>query len=110
MRVAHVTPAYHPARAYGGPPEAAYQLTAHLARHGCDVRVLTTDADGLDRVLDVDKTRELELEPRLLVRYCPRRLRHAAAPSLLHLLPGYVRWCDVVHLTAVYNFTTIPTL
>jgi len=110
MRIAHVTPAYYPARVYGGPPESTYQLTRHLARRGGEVRVLTTDANGLTRVLDVDKARELTLEAGLRVRYCPRWLFHAAAPSLLARLPELLRWCDVVHLTAVYNFTTIPTL
>jgi glycosyltransferase involved in cell wall biosynthesis len=110
FKVAHVMPAYYPARVYGGPTESTYQLTRHLARRGLDVRVLTTDADGLERVVDVDKSRELELAPGLRARYCPRRLRHAASPALLRWLPGYVRWSDVVHLTAVYNFTTLPTL
>jgi glycosyltransferase involved in cell wall biosynthesis len=30
--------------------------------------------------------------------------------ALLRALCGYLRWADVVHLTAVYNFPTIPTL
>ncbi len=110
MKVAHITPAYHPAWVYGGPPESTYQLTAHLARRGVDIRVLTTDANGLELVLDVDKSRELSFEPGLRVRYCPRRAVHAVAPTLLAHLPAYIAWCDVVHLTAVYNFTTLPTL
>jgi glycosyltransferase involved in cell wall biosynthesis len=36
-------------------------------------------------------------------------LRHSVSPELLRLLPEYVRWADVVHLTAVYNFPTFPT-
>lgn len=110
IKVAHVMPAYYPARVYGGPTESTYQLTRYLASGGLDVRVLTTDADGLDHVVDVDKSRELELAPGLRARYCPRRLRHAASPALLRWLPEVVRWSDVVHLTAVYNFTTLPTL
>lgn len=30
--------------------------------------------------------------------------------ALLRLLPRYIRWADVVHLSAVYSFPTIPTL
>ena len=26
------------------------------------------------------------------------------------LLPSYMRWADVVHLTGVYNFPTFPTI
>jgi glycosyltransferase involved in cell wall biosynthesis len=110
MKVAHVTPSYWPAFAYGGPPESAHQLSRHLARAGCDVRVLTTDANGKTQVVDVDTTRERELEPRLSVRYCARRIPESVAPELVALLWGYVAWCDVVHLNAVYNFTTFPAL
>lgn len=110
LRVAHITPAFHPARAYGGPTESAYQLSRALARRGCDVRVLTTDADGRDRVLDLDKTRELPLEPGFRVRYCPRKMITSVSPALLRHLGEVLRWSDVVHLNAVYNFTTFPTL
>lgn len=110
MKVLHVTPSYHPAFVYGGPPESAHQLSRHLARAGHEVRVLTTDANGPVLTVDVDTTRELELEPRLMVRYCPRRYPESVAPELLRLLPSGVAWCDVVHLNAVYNFTTFPAL
>jgi len=110
LRVAHVTPAFHPAQAYGGPTESAYQLSRSLAHEGCEVRVLTTDADGLDRVLDLDTTREIELSPGLRAHYCHRLYKHAASPDLLRALHPLVRWSEVVQLNAVYNFTTIPTL
>lgn len=110
VKIAHVTPSYHPAFVYGGPPESAHQLSRYLARGGSEVRVLTTDANGPKLVVDVDTTREIAMEPGLSVRYCPRRLPESVAPSLLARLPGYVAWCDVVHLNAVYNFTTIPAL
>jgi glycosyltransferase involved in cell wall biosynthesis len=110
LKIAHITPAFYPAHTYGGPSESAYQLSAHLARKGLRVRVLTTDANGIDRVLDVPKNVEIELEPRLDVRYSRRRFAHSASPDLLAHLSEYVRWSDVVHLNAVYNFTTLPTL
>jgi glycosyltransferase involved in cell wall biosynthesis len=110
LKIAHVTPSYHPAFVYGGPPESAHQLSRHLARAGGEVRVLTTDANGPKLTVAVDTTREIDFEPRLRVRYCARKLPESVAPSLLARLPEYVAWCDVVHLNAVYNFTTIPAL
>src|SRR5690349_4740087 len=101
LRVAHISPSFHPARAYGGPTESSYQLSRALARLGCEVRVLTTDADGRDRVLDVDKTRELEMEPGLSVRYCRRRMITSVSPELIRRVGGYLEACDVVHLNAV---------
>jgi glycosyltransferase involved in cell wall biosynthesis len=74
------------------------------------VRVLTTNSDGIGRSLRVDTGRLIAIAAGLEVRYLPRRARHAIAPSmLLRLLPEVSR-VDVVHLTGVYSFPTIPTL
>jgi glycosyltransferase involved in cell wall biosynthesis len=108
MRIAHVIPSFWPSRAYGGAIESTYGLCRHLARQGCRVRVLTTDADGARR-LDVTTDREVEAE-RLRIRYCARVMRQSVSPTCVRLLPGYLRWADVVHLTGVYSFPTIPTL
>lgn len=110
MKIGYVTPSYHPAYIYGGPTYSALGLSTALARGGCDVRVLTTDANGRDRTLEVDTTSEVELEPRLRVRYCHRVAVDSVSPAFLRELRPLVEWADVVHLTAVYNFSTLPTL
>jgi len=73
------------------------------------VRVLTTDTDGLGRTLGVANDREVQVDG-LRVRYCHKRLRHSVSPALLRVLPSYIQWANVVHLTAVYSFPTFPTL
>ena len=110
LKIAHVVPSFYPAHVYGGPIKSVYALCNALARRGCQVRVLTTNANGLNAVLDVDTAVEHILGDGISVRYCARRLRHSVSPELLRQLTGYVRWADVVHLTAVYNFTTFPTM
>ena len=109
MNILHVTPSFHPAYVYGGPTRSVYELCRDLARADCEVRVLTTDANGPDAVLDVDTTCENDLAG-FRVRYCHRIKDVSVSPTLLRLLPEYVRWADVVHLTAVYSFPVIPTL
>jgi glycosyltransferase involved in cell wall biosynthesis len=110
MKVLHVVPSFHPAYSYGGPIRSTFELCRNLGELGCEVRVLTTDANGLDQVLDVEKDEEVELPEGFRVRYCPRRQRHSVSPLLVRLLPTYMRWADVVHLTGVYNFPTFPTI
>lgn len=110
MRILHVTPSFYPAHIYGGPIQSVYRLCLYLQQSGSAVRVLTTDANGPDKVLDVDKEREVKVADDLTVRYCKRLMSHSISPLLVRLLPSYVRWADVVHLTAVYSFPTIPTL
>jgi len=110
MKVLHVVPSFYPAFHYGGPITSVYELCAGLVRQDCEVRVLTTDANGLDAVLDVAKDGPVTLPPGVSVRYCPRILRHSLSAALLRQLLPSLRWADVVHLTAVYNFPTLPTL
>jgi len=110
MKLLHVVPSFYPAQVYGGPIESVYALCRHVAAQGCEVRVLTTDANGLDRVLDVEKDRETILPGNLRVRYCRRLMRHSVSLKLLGRIIEAVRWADVVHLTAVYSFPTLPTL
>ncbi len=110
MRVLHVTPSFYPAYVYGGPVLSVHALCLALGQAGSEVRVLTTDANGPDAVLDVNRSREARLAERVRVRYCHRVMRHAVSPVLLSSLPAVVRWADVVHLTGVYSFPSIPTL
>ena len=99
-----------PARSYGGLVESLYRLCLGVAAVGCEVRVLTTNSDGIGRTLGVDTGRLIAIAAGLEVRYLPRLGRHAVAPSMLPRLVREVRRADVVHLTGVYSFPTIPTL
>ncbi|HZZ14449.1 MAG TPA: glycosyltransferase [Candidatus Sulfotelmatobacter sp.] len=110
MKVLHVTPSFHPAYLYGGPILSTLELCRNLAELGSEIRVLTTDANGPRQVLDVETNAEVQSPDGFRVRYCARRWPDSVSPTLLRLLPAYVRWADVVHLTAVYNFPTFPTL
>jgi len=110
LRVLHVTPSFHPAYVYGGTTRSVYDLCRNVSEAGCEVKVLTTDANGSRAVLEVDTERETVLQSELVVRYCHRVMDVSVSGALLRLLPAYVRWADVVHLTAVYSFPTIPTL
>ncbi len=103
-------PSFYPAHVYGGPIQSVYRLSCELARRGHEVRVLTTDANGPHAALDVVTDREVEVAGALRVRYCKRWMAQSVAPRLLALLPCYVGWADIVHLTAVYSFPTMPTL
>lgn len=104
-----MSPSFYPAHVYGGPTQSTNELCRSLAKLGCEVRVLTTDADGLHKVLDVEKQRDVRVEG-FTVRYCRRRFRHSVSPMLVRLLRSYAAWADVVHLQYVYSFPTLPTL
>ena len=78
--------------------------------YGQEVRVLTTNANGPDTVLDVSTSEDVRFSSELWVRYCHRVADVSVSPTLLRLLASYTSWADVVHLMSVYSFPTIPTL
>src|SRR5689334_9039361 len=110
MNVLHVMPSFYPAHHYGGPIQSVYQLCRSLAALGCKVRVLTTNANGPDCVLDVEPGVEIDLADGVSVTYCNGLMLDSASVGLLGKLPACVRCADVVHLTAVYSFPVIPAL
>lgn len=108
MKVLHVTPSYFPAFVYGGPIRTTHHLNLALAELGVTVRVLTTDANGMDRLEASGKT--VQYGHGLTVEYCRRQFRPDISFGFLWRLPSAVRWADVVHITAVYSLSTIPAL
>ena len=109
IRVLHVVPSYWPATAYGGPIESVHALCLAEARAGARVHVLTTDANGRER-LELPNGRVARTNDGLRIRYARRWGGVSFAPALLTRLPRAIARSDVVHLTAVYSFPTIPTL
>ncbi|MBI1748419.1 MAG: glycosyltransferase [Acidobacteria bacterium] len=110
LKVLHIIPSFYPAHIYGGPIESVYRLTQALRRRGCEVRVLTTDANGPYKTLDVVTNKEISLCEGISVRYCKRWAGDDISLHYLRVLSSYIRWADLVHLTAVYSFPTIPAL
>jgi glycosyltransferase involved in cell wall biosynthesis len=109
MKVLHVVPSYYPAHVYGGPIQSVHNLNLALAAQGITIRVLTTDTNGNGRLTESGQT--IHFTDGMNVHYC-RKLGFPRdfSPQLFAKLSAGIRWADVVHLTAVYSFPTIPTL
>ena len=73
------------------------------------MRVLTTNANGRE-VLALNTPRECSFGESFAVRYCARIARNSVSVELLRELPAAVEAADLVHLTAVYSFPTLPVL
>jgi len=110
LKILHVSPYFMPARAYGGRAQSLYRLCLNLARLGCEVRVLASNGDGPGKVLEVQTGSEVAVAAGFEVTYLGRLARQAVAPGLLMRLPFEMHRAEVVHLTGVYSFPTIPTL
>ncbi len=99
-----------PATYYGGAAENPYRLCLGVARLGCEVRVLTTDANGPRRTVPIEHGRDVLFAAGFEVLYAHRIMRGSAAPGLLTRLVPEVRRADVVHLTGFDPPTALPTL
>lgn len=112
LRVLHVVPSFYPAHYWGGPIASVHQLCNHIAAlPGIELKVLTTDAAG---PLPSDRLRVSGLDrsayPGYEVTFCRRIAGHSLAPAVLAKIGEISRWADVLHVTAVYSSTTIPSL
>jgi glycosyltransferase involved in cell wall biosynthesis len=108
MRILHVVPTFYPAVCYGGPIYSVLQLCLSLSSLGHEVRIVTTDANGAARLTAKEKSDPVL--DQLCVRFCSRFGRGMVAPSLVKEVMKEAKWADVIHLTAVYNFSTIPAI
>jgi glycosyltransferase involved in cell wall biosynthesis len=112
MNVLHVSPAFYPATYWGGPIFSVFGLCNALAEiPGVQLRVLTSDTAG-PRLSERVKVSGFPMRYPCGydVFFTRRILRNEIAPGMLRWLWSMIHWADVVHLTGVYSFPTIPTL
>lgn len=79
---------------------------------GVQLKVLTTDSAGPNRkdCLEIRALDRNTLYPNYTVYFSHRIAGYSGSLELLLKLPALVWWADVVHLSAIYSFPTIPTL
>jgi glycosyltransferase involved in cell wall biosynthesis len=112
VRVLHVSDAYHPAYAWGGPVYSLHALCKALARiPGVDLQVITTDTAGPHTR---DNLRLLENPVQFAegfqAFYCRRIAGRSISPQLIAAVRRASLDADVIHLTGAYSFPTIPTI
>lgn len=107
MRVLYVTPSFYPAFVYGGTTASGWGFARGLDAAGCEVVVLTTNANGPTKL---DVAERAPLGARSEIIYSNRWALETTAPALLHHLNQRAATTDVIVLNATFNFTTFPTL
>lgn len=112
MRILHIAPSFFPATRWGGPIFSTKAICDWIFENrAVELRVITTDAAGPDRGdrLELERRRN-RMSAGYQVEYFPRIAGHSISPALLLALPRAILWADVVHITATYSFTTLPSL
>ena len=107
LRILHATPAFAPAYRYGGPVRSVEGLVVELARLGVDVRVLTTDSHGPERLAVGSAWQTWRGVP---VRYLSRRAMPDLAPAFLWEAYREARRADVIHILSIFSAPSIVSL
>lgn len=108
MRILHVVPSFFPAVSYGGPVKALLDLCKTQVQAGLSVRVLTSDADGKQRMRSLSHGFTQAFGVPTL--YAPVRLGEDLAPSLIWHLARHLPWADVVQISGVFSATSVLAL
>lgn len=105
IKVLHVIPAIAPR--YGGPSKVVVDIVDALLKHGLEVLIVTTNADG-QRRLDVPIGRVVSYRG-VPVLFFPRQFSESFKFSFpfTKWLSNNVRYYDVVHIHGVFSYTSM---
>lgn len=102
MRVLQVVQSYYPAFVYGGPIFSIHYASQSLARRGVDVRVATTNANGLGK-LDVPTREPVQFEDNYRVHYYDDTIISRFSWDFTRHLWRDIKSAKVVHLQDVFS-------
>ena len=107
MNICMVAASFFPAIVYGGPIFSSYHAALNLAKNeGCKVVVVTTNSnEGM--TLDVQLDRKVKLESDFSVYYFGQSLKNWFPFNLLYGFIKEIRFSDIVHIQAIFNYTTV---
>ncbi|RZK76716.1 MAG: hypothetical protein EOO85_10645, partial [Pedobacter sp.] len=107
MKVIHVTPSYKPAYTYGGPTVSISSLCEALVENHCEIHVLTTTANGKNRLAESQSPKLVDGVP---VRYFKSLIAgniHISLKLLWQLRLELRKSKVVVHIHSWWNATSI---
>lgn len=102
MRVLHVIPSVSPI--HGGPSRAIVDMERALSNAGIEVATLTTDDDGPGRRYRSGPASPAAGVPRVFCRKWTEFYK--VAPGIVVWLAGNIRRFDVVHVHALFSFSS----
>ena len=110
MNICMVAASFFPAVVYGGPIFSSYHAALNLAKNeDCKVVVVTTNSnEGMP--LDVQVDRKVSLGSDFSVFYFGQSLKNWFPFNLLYGFIKEIRFADIVHIQAIFNYTTVMAI
>jgi len=109
MKLLFISPSFFPAIYYGGPIFSTYELAKAIKQQGIDVKVITTNANGKEK-LKLKTGIFHYLENDLPVKYYKSLDSKGTSVSMLLNLWKDIKEAYLVYLISVFSFSTPLTL
>lgn len=109
MNILIISPSFYPAIFYGGPIQSTYDLAKALKRSSDNVRVLTTNANGNEK-LKIKTGVWNKLENDLPVKYYKSIDSRGTSLSMLWNLWSEINNTDIVYLVSIFSAPTPFTI
>jgi glycosyltransferase involved in cell wall biosynthesis len=104
-KILMITPSFYPAIHYGGPIYSTYELAKALKMTGVDVRVITTNANGNEK-LEIKTGAFHKLENELPVKYYNSLDSRGTSFSMILNLRKEIKSSDIVYLISIFSAPT----
>jgi glycosyltransferase involved in cell wall biosynthesis len=109
VKILLISPSFYPATYYGGPIFSTYELAKALKKNGLDIRVITTNANGNEK-LKVKTGVFHKLENDLAVKYYKSIDSRGTSLSMLFNLWKDIKKADLVYLISIFSPSTPLTV
>lgn len=110
MRVCLVSSSFYPAIFYGGPISSTWDLSKKLGEKNVKVYVSTTNADGNNRIKDIDTKEHIKQAENVFVRYYHEQFINIFSFSFLFGIFFDIKKSDVVYIQYLFHYTVLFSL
>ena len=110
MRICLVSSSFYPAIFYGGPISATWDLSTKIGEKGVEVYVSTTNANGNEKLKNVNTKKHTQIAENVFIRYYNEQLINVFSFSFMCNIYSDIKKSDVVYIQYLFHYTVIFSL
>ena len=110
MRICLVSSSFYPAIFYGGPISATWDLSQKIGEKGVEVYVSTTNANGNEKLKNVNTKKHIQIAKNVFIRYYHEQLINVFSFSFMYNIYSDIKKSDVVYIQYLFHYTVIFSL
>lgn len=110
MKVSLISSSFYPSIFYGGPISATWGLSKKLGEKEVEVYVSTTNANGIERLKNVNTKSYEKVAKNVFVRYYHEQIINMFSLSFIFGIFSDIRRSDVVYIQYLFHYTVLISL